>query len=86
MIPRGEAASKTIHRDFDFGIAQGGDPGCSSELGTLLAILYFGLGAFVPSRACKQWTILYRAIDKQGKILDFMLSEHRDEASDPAFL
>ena len=27
------------------------------------------------------WTYLYRAIDTEGKTLDFMLSEHRDEAT-----
>ena len=27
------------------------------------------------------WTYLYRAIDKHGKTLDFMLSEHRDETA-----
>jgi putative transposase len=26
-----------------------------------------------------KWTYLYRAVDKHGKTLDFMLSEHRDE-------
>ena len=28
-----------------------------------------------------KWTYYYRAIDKFGKTLDFMLSEHRDEAA-----
>ena len=28
-----------------------------------------------------KWTYLYRAVDKHGKTLDFMLSEHRDEAA-----
>ena len=28
-----------------------------------------------------QWTYLYRAIDKEGKPLDFILSERRDEAA-----
>lgn len=28
-----------------------------------------------------KWTYLYRAIDKQGQTLDFMLSERRDEAA-----
>lgn len=32
-----------------------------------------------------QWTYLYRAIDKKGKTLDFMLSERRDEAAATAF-
>ncbi len=32
-----------------------------------------------------KWTYYYRAIDKFGKTLDFMLSEHRDEASATAF-
>lgn len=31
------------------------------------------------------WTYLYRAIDKEGKTLDFMLSERRDEAAATAF-
>ena len=31
------------------------------------------------------WTYLYRAIDKQGKTLDFMLSERRDETAATAF-
>ncbi|MEP5761251.1 MAG: IS6 family transposase [Litoreibacter sp.] len=32
-----------------------------------------------------KWTYLYRAIDKHGQTLDFMLSEHRDEATATAF-
>jgi len=32
-----------------------------------------------------KWTYLYRAIDKHGKTLDFMLSEHRDEEAASAF-
>jgi len=32
-----------------------------------------------------KWTYLYRAIDKKGKTLDFMLSERRDEAAATAF-
>ncbi len=32
-----------------------------------------------------KWTYLYRAIDKKRKPLDFMLSEHRDEAAATAF-
>ena len=32
-----------------------------------------------------RWTYYYRAIDKFGKTLDFMLSEHRDEAAATAF-
>ena len=32
-----------------------------------------------------QWTYLYRAIDKEGKTLDFMLPERRDEAAATAF-
>ncbi len=32
-----------------------------------------------------KWTYFYRAVDKFGKILDFMLSEHRDEAAAGAF-
>ena len=32
-----------------------------------------------------QWTYLYRAVDKLGNILDFMLSERRDEAAATAF-
>ncbi|MFK7882407.1 IS6 family transposase [Roseobacter sp.] len=32
-----------------------------------------------------KWTYLYRAIDKQGQTLDFMLSERRDEVAATAF-
>lgn len=32
-----------------------------------------------------KWTCYYRAIDKNGKTLDFMLSVHRDEAAATAF-
>ena len=32
-----------------------------------------------------QWVYLYRAIDKHGDTLDFMLSEHRDEAAATRF-
>jgi len=32
-----------------------------------------------------KWTYFYRAVDKFGKTLDFMLSEHRDEAAAGAF-
>lgn len=32
-----------------------------------------------------KWVYNYRAIDKFGKTLDFMLSEHRDEAAATAF-
>jgi putative transposase len=32
-----------------------------------------------------QWVYLYRAIDKFGGTIDFMLSEHRDEAAATAF-
>ena len=32
-----------------------------------------------------RWVYLYRATDKQGKTLDFMLSERRDEAAATAF-
>ena len=32
------------------------------------------------------WCYLYRAVDKYGKTLDFMLSEHRDETEALKFL
>lgn len=32
-----------------------------------------------------KWTYYYRAVDKFGKTLDFMLSEKRDEAAATAF-
>jgi transposase-like protein len=32
-----------------------------------------------------KWTYFYRAVDKFGITLDFMLSEHRDEAAASAF-
>lgn len=32
-----------------------------------------------------RWMYLYRAVEKHGKTLDFMLSEHRDEAAASAF-
>ena len=32
-----------------------------------------------------QWVYYYRAIDKSGKTLDFMLSEQRDEVAATAF-
>nr|QCL09717.1 DDE domain protein [Rhizobium rhizogenes]QCL10355.1 DDE domain protein [Rhizobium rhizogenes]QCL10510.1 DDE domain protein [Rhizobium rhizogenes] len=32
-----------------------------------------------------KWTNFYRAVDKFGKTLDFMRSEHRDEAATSAF-
>jgi len=32
-----------------------------------------------------KWTYFYRAVDKFGKTLDFMLSQHRDEAAASAF-
>ena len=31
------------------------------------------------------WHYLYRAVNKHGKILDFMLTEHRDEKAATAF-
>lgn len=31
------------------------------------------------------WSYLYRAVDKEGNTIDFMLSKHRDEASAKAF-
>jgi len=33
-----------------------------------------------------KWVYLYRAVDKFGDIVDFMLSEHRDEAATTAIL
>ncbi len=33
-----------------------------------------------------QWVYLYRAVDKQGDTIDFMLSELRDEAAATVFL
>jgi len=32
-----------------------------------------------------KWVYLYRAVDKEGNTVDFMLSEHRDEPSAKAF-
>jgi putative transposase len=32
-----------------------------------------------------KWVYLYRAVDKFGDIIDFMFSEHRDEAAATAF-
>ena len=32
-----------------------------------------------------RWCYLYRAVDKHGKTLDFMLSENRDEAAATEF-
>ena len=32
-----------------------------------------------------QWVYLYRAVDKFGDTIDFMVSEHRDEAAATAF-
>jgi putative transposase len=37
------------------------------------------------TRVKGRWTYLYRAVDKFGKTLDFMLSEKRDEAAATAF-
>jgi putative transposase len=33
-----------------------------------------------------QWRYLYRAVDKQGQTIDFLLTEHRDEAAALRFL
>src|SRR5438270_6165462 len=32
-----------------------------------------------------RWTYLYRAVDKQGRTVDFLLSEHRDVAAAKSF-
>jgi len=32
-------------------------------------------------KVCGRWTYLYRAVDKQGLTVDFLLSEHRDIAA-----
>ena len=32
-----------------------------------------------------KWVYLYRAVDKEGNTVDFMLSEHRDEPAARAF-
>jgi len=32
-----------------------------------------------------KWVYFYRAVDKFGDTIDFMLSEHRDEAAATAF-
>ena len=36
-------------------------------------------------KAKGQWVYLYRAVDKFGDTIDFMVSEHRDEAAATAF-
>jgi len=36
-------------------------------------------------RAHGQWKYLYRAIDRDGALVDVMLSEHRDLAAAKAF-
>jgi putative transposase len=33
-----------------------------------------------------EWKYLYRAVDKHGKTIDFLLTEHRDEQAAKAFL
>ncbi|EDQ03427.1 hypothetical protein DSM14862_04069 (plasmid) [Sulfitobacter indolifex] len=40
--------------------------------------------AYVTARG--EWCYLYRAVDRNGKTLEFMLSEHRDEAAALRFL
>ena len=33
-----------------------------------------------------EWKYLYRAVDKHGKTIDFLLTEHRDEQAAKTFL
>jgi putative transposase len=33
-----------------------------------------------------QWSYLYRAVDKSGQTIDFLLTEHRDEQAAKRFL
>ena len=58
--------------------------GCGDEAeGSDSAILAFGQD-HVKLRGA--WRYLYRSVDRDGQTLDFMLSEHRDEAAALRFL
>ena len=37
-------------------------------------------------KVCSQWTYLYRAVDREGHTMDFLLTAHRDEAAARRFL
>ncbi|MBA3777613.1 MAG: IS6 family transposase [Betaproteobacteria bacterium] len=37
-------------------------------------------------KVCSQWKYLYRAVDREGDTVDFLLSTHRDEAAARRFL